>query len=52
MAVFKLKCSCGKHEFVFAGKPQRKVEVKCPMCGAVKTYDPGAKQPLTKEDDK
>ena len=50
VAVFKLKCSCGKHKFVFGKVPLKKVEVRCPICGAVKAYDPRAKQPQTKEE--
>ncbi|MCG8401367.1 MAG: hypothetical protein MJA84_07190 [Firmicutes bacterium] len=50
MTVFKLKCSCGKHEFIFGKEPHKAAEVKCPVCGKVIAYAPGgAKAPKVKE---
>ncbi|MHB8183566.1 MAG: hypothetical protein ACYDDN_07460 [Candidatus Desulforudaceae bacterium] len=49
MTVFKLSCSCGKHDFIFGEKPHQQVEVKCPECGKVTTFDPTKK---TKDGDK
>jgi ribosomal protein S27E len=40
---FKLSCSCGKHDFVFAAEPWQVTEVKCPECGQVVAYDPKTK---------
>ena len=48
MEPFKLSCSCGEHDFVFAHKPWCITEVKCPECGEITTYDPEQE----KEDDK
>lgn len=46
---FVVSCSCGKHDFIFGQEPDRKIEVKCPECEQVTTYDPSGGSENVKE---
>ena len=47
MGVFKISCSCG-YDIVLSSVPLGKIEVKCPECNKVVTYDPLGKVPVEK----
>lgn len=51
MDIFMLSCSCGKHDFIFGQEPVQKVEVKCPECELLTTYDPNEGLKELKEDE-